>query len=134
MRNYRTLSSGVVGRARGLRRNATDAEQRLWSALRQMPGMKFRRQVPHGPYVADFLCFSGRLIIEVDGGQHAERAEADALRTRYFEEQGYRVIRFWNHDVLENVEGVAEVITRALENPLSFQEREGPASRSDVGG
>lgn len=134
MRNYHSLPSGTVAKARLLRRASTQAERHLWAALREkLPNVKVRRQVPHGPYIADFLCFAQRLVIEVDGGQHNERTEADAQRTRYFKEQGYRVIRFWNHDVLQNTDGVVEVIARAL-NPLSFQEREGPASRSDVGG
>ncbi|WP_070156358.1 endonuclease domain-containing protein [Sphingobium phenoxybenzoativorans] len=134
MRNYQTLPSDSVDRAKGLRPNATDAEKRLWSALRQQLGeAKFRRQVPLGPCFADFLSFSAKLIVEVDGGQHVERFEQDAARTRYLESQGYRVLRVWNHDVMENTDGVVETIAAAL-NPLSFQKREGPASRSGVGG
>jgi very-short-patch-repair endonuclease len=123
------LKPDAVAHARALRRNATDAETKLWRALREkLPAAKFRRQVPIGSYFADFVSHSARLMIEVDGGQHAERAEQDAARTRYFESQGYRVLRFWNHDVLENTNGVLETIS------LSLREREGPASRSDVGG
>ncbi|RSU73627.1 endonuclease domain-containing protein [Sphingomonas sp. S-NIH.Pt3_0716] len=115
MRNYRDLPSGAVDQARILRRNATEAEKRLWRALReQLPTVKFRRQVPHGAYVADFLCFSGKLVVEVDGASHAESAEQDAVRTRYFETQGYHVLRFWNHEVMENTEGVVAVIAARL--------------------
>jgi very-short-patch-repair endonuclease len=115
MRNYRDLPSGAVDRARTLRRNATEAEKRLWRALHeQLPTVKFRRQVPHGAYVADFLCFSGKLVVEVDGASHAESAEQDAVRTRYFETQGYQILRFWNHEVMENTEGVVAVIAARL--------------------
>ncbi|MEJ7926180.1 DUF559 domain-containing protein [Sphingobium sp. AN641] len=111
MRNYRDLASGLVARVRALRRNATDAEKRLWSALREkLPAVKFRRQVPHGSYVADFLCFSARLIVEVDGATHADSIEQDAARTGYFEAQGYQVLRFWNHEVMDNIDGVVAVI------------------------
>lgn len=126
MRNYRDLSSGSVDRARILRRNATDAEKQLWSGLRaKLSATKWRRQVPHGPYVADFLCFSARLIVEVDGATHADSIEQDAARTRYFEAQGYRVLRFWNHDVMDNLDGVLTRIS------LSLREREGGAKRRE---
>jgi very-short-patch-repair endonuclease len=115
MRNYRDLPSGSVDRARALRRNATEAEKRLWTSLREkLPGVKFRRQVPHGAYVADFLCFSAKLIVEVDGATHAESSEQDLVRTRYFEAQGYQVLRFWNHEVLGNIDGVVSAIAAAL--------------------
>jgi len=104
-------------RARHLRRNATDAERVLWNRLRrnQLNGHHFRRQVPIGAFVADFTCASKKLIVEVDGGQHAERAAADAIRTRYLEKEGYRVLRFWNNDVLCNTDGVVETILAALQ-------------------
>ena len=102
--------------ARHLRSNPTNAEQRLWSVLRrrQLAGVRFRRQVPLGPYVADFACLSHRLIIEVDGGQHTVTQFRDNKRTRWLESQGYRVIRFWNNEVGENLEGVTETIRLAL--------------------
>ena len=86
----------------------TDAEQILWRHLRgnYFHGLKFRRQVPIGAYVADFLCESERLIIEIDGGQHAEHARYDKRRSDWLRAQGYRVERFWNNDVLRNLEGV----------------------------
>jgi very-short-patch-repair endonuclease len=103
-------------RARLLRKNLTDAEHRLWSKLRgrQDAGHKFRRQAPIGPYVVDFLCSQRKLIVEVDGGQHAARAVADAQRTAFLEREGYRVIRFWNNEVSGNLEGVFEAIHQAL--------------------
>jgi len=101
--------------ARRLRATATDAEIRLWSRLRrkQLEGFRFRRQHPMGPYVVDFFCADAMLIIEVDGGQHADSA-TDAIRTRWLEQRGYRVIRFWNNDVLANTEGVLFSILEAL--------------------
>ena len=90
------------------------------------PAEKFRRQSPVGPFIADFLCFRHRLIIEVDGGQHDAQADRDARRTAFLESEGYRVLRFWNNDVLANIDGVVRMIGLALENPLSHREREGP--------
>jgi very-short-patch-repair endonuclease len=94
----------------------TDAEHRLWYYLRgrRLAGWKFRRQVPLGNYVVDFLCEEARLIVEVDGGQHSEMQAADAERTRWLEARGYRVVRFWNNEVLGNTEGVLETLSPAL--------------------
>ena len=93
----------------------TDAERRLWSHLRasQLDGMKFTRQFPIGDFIVDFACRSLRLAIELDGGQHAENP-ADDNRTRIIEAHGYRVIRFWNNDVLQNIDGVLTVILEEL--------------------
>ena len=101
-------------RARELRRNATDAESRLWFRLRdrQLFGLKFRRQHRIGPYIADFYCDECELVVELDGGQHADMAAADARRTAYLEGKGLQVLRFWNNDVLANTEGV---LTRIVE-------------------
>ena len=98
--------------ARSLRRNATDAELLLWRHLRarRLAGWKFRRQVVISPYIADFICLEARLIVEADGGQHMENAAPDAKRTVFLESRGYRVIRFWNHEILGNIEGVLEQI------------------------
>ncbi|RZF63727.1 DUF559 domain-containing protein [Sphingomonas populi] len=117
-------------RARELRANATDAERRLWSILsaRKLAGVRFNRQVPIGPFICDFVSRSAKLIIEVDGGQHDANHDADAQRTRYLEAQGYRVIRFWNNEVMQNLEGVAYTIQRALADmpsPDPSREREG---------
>ena len=99
-------------RARELRRNATDAERILWSRVRdrQLDGRKFRRQYPIGPYVADFACPQERLVVELDGGAHASQSDYDAERTRFLEADGYRVLRFWNTDVLMNLAGALEAI------------------------
>ena len=124
MRTYRHQPAGTVARARDLRRNATDAEKRMWQALRQtIPALKWRRQVPIGPYFADFFSFAAKLVIEVDGGQHAEAASYDARRTEFLKAQGLSVLRFWNNDVLANTDGVMTQIS------LSLGEREGAAKR-----
>jgi very-short-patch-repair endonuclease len=103
-------------RSRELRNNSTKAERKLWAALRnrQLIGVRFNRQIPFGPYICDFVARSAKLIIEVDGGQHAVAAGYDLARTKFLETQGYRVIRFWNNEVLENIEGVVATIERAL--------------------
>jgi very-short-patch-repair endonuclease len=82
--------------------------------MRNLDGVKFRRQFPIGPFVADFACLEHRLVIEVDGGQHASRTQADEFRTARLEEEGWRVLRFWNNEVLENTEGVMERIAMEL--------------------
>ena len=94
----------------------TDAERKLWYALRdrRFAQFKFRRQVPVGPFVADFVCFEARLVIEVDGGQHAESLP-DKTRDRWFAANKFRVMRFWNNEVLSNLEGVMTVLAHALE-------------------
>lgn len=97
-----------------LRRDMTEAERKLWGRLRdrQLENTKFVKQFAIGPYVADFAARSLRLVIELDGGQHGEAR--DAARTRLIEELGYRVIRFWNNDVMENLEGVLETIVHEI--------------------
>jgi len=101
-------------RARTLRRNSTQAEIKLWSILRnrQFQHLKFRRQQPLGRYIVDFICLEHRLIVEVDGGQHTE--QADAARTEWLQAQGFLVLRFWNNDVLANRDGVAAKLAEAL--------------------
>ena len=102
--------------ARRLRRDATEVEKRLWQALREtFPQHRFRRQHPLGPYVVDFACPGHKLVIELDGGQHIVQAEADATRTCQLAQRGYRVIRFWNGDVIENLSGVLERILQELD-------------------
>jgi very-short-patch-repair endonuclease len=105
----------LTGTARKLRSNMTDAETALWARLRgsQIEGFKFVRQFPIGPHVADFACRSAKLVVELDGGQHAT-SETDATRMTLIEAHGYSVIRFWNHDVLANMEGVLETIHAQL--------------------
>lgn len=97
--------------ARRLRANQTDAETVLWNRIRnrQIDGHKFARQVPIGAYICDFVCREKQIVIEVDGGQHAESA-TDAIRDSYLVTEGYRVFRFWNNDVLGNIEGVLTTI------------------------
>jgi very-short-patch-repair endonuclease len=102
--------------ARRLRRDATDAEQRLWHALRaKCPPWKFRRQHPIGSRVVDFACPAGKLAIEIDGGQHAANHVADAARSVELAAHGYRVIRFWNNEVMGNMDEVLQAVLRALE-------------------
>jgi very-short-patch-repair endonuclease len=108
--------------ARSLRKQMTEAERLLWCHLRnrQLGGWKFRRQHPIGPFVVDFICSEKKIIVEVDGGQHAIHIKEDAERSRYLQEQGYRILRFWNNDVLEGIDSVLEVVHRELsEDPLT---------------
>jgi very-short-patch-repair endonuclease len=113
-----------IARARSLRVDITNAERKLWYALRdrRFAGYKFRRQVPIGPYIADFVCYSARLVVEVDGGQHAD-SPRDARRDRWFGQNGFRVLRFWNNDVLKNLEGVWTVILETLQQPTPHPAR-----------
>ena len=127
-----------------LRENATDAERKVWHHLRrkQVAGLRFRRQYRLGPYIVDFVCLPARLIIEVDGGQHADRAERDAIRTAWLETQGFRVVRFWNNEVLQDTDIVGGIILQTLEgkpdpsgrfspSPLWGEDRgEGPSTES----
>ena len=117
-------------RSRELRANPTDAERRLWAILsgRKTAGVRFNHQFPIGPYICDVVSRTAKLVIEADGGQHAEAADYDADRTRFLEAQGFRVLRFWNNDILANTEGVAAEIERALRDnpsPNPSRKREG---------
>jgi very-short-patch-repair endonuclease len=107
-----------IRRARALRGAMTDAERKLWWHLRHLPttGTHFRRQATIGPYFADFACHERRLVIEVDGGGHAmpDQTDRDAARTAFLNSRGYRVLRFWNHEVLEEIDAVMESIHAAL--------------------
>jgi len=102
--------------ARKLRKASTDAELRLWLQLknRNLGGFKFRRQHPIPPYVVDFVCIEQKLIVELDGGQHAEQTARDAERTAFLESKGFRVIRFWNDEALKQTNAVLEEILRQL--------------------
>ena len=108
----------MKNRARALRRNMTDAERLLWRSLRdrQMGGWKFRRQHPIRPFIVDFLCVERKLIIEVDGGQHASKVQEDASRAGYLRNKGYRILRFWNNQVLKETDAVLDAILTALED------------------
>jgi very-short-patch-repair endonuclease len=130
-------------RAQQLRKNATEAERRLWRHLskRRLGGFKFSRQMAVGPFVCDFLCRERGLVIEVDGGQHAERTARDDIRTAFLERNGLTVLRFWNNDVLQNTDGVLQVILAELERlpakfarpPLPLAGGEEPRSGEGVG-
>jgi very-short-patch-repair endonuclease len=111
----RSADDVKTDRARRLRGTPTDAEGMLWYRLRarRLKGYKFVRQEPIGPYTADFVCRDHRLVIEVDGGQHADNPR-DAVRDKWFVDRNYRVLRFWNNDVLGNMAGVLETIVTAL--------------------
>jgi very-short-patch-repair endonuclease len=123
-------SKRPTARSRELRAHATDAERRLWAHLsaRQVAGTRFNRQFPVGPFICDFVSRTAKLIIEVDGGQHAQQVEVDARRTAYLKSKGYRVVRFWNNDVLENIDGVVlriEGILMDSPSPSPSRKREG---------
>ena len=114
------MRSELTDLARNLRKRSTDAENLLWRHLRskRLEGFKFRRQQPIGGYIVDCVCFENRIIIEVDGGQHATAEERDSKRDEWFDEQGFKVLRFWNNEVLGNVSGVLEVLWRNCPNHL----------------
>ena len=119
-----------TAQARELCNNATAAERALWLRLsaQKVAGVRFNQQVPIGPYIRDFVSRSARLVVEIDGGQHGRQMEEDAARARYIETQGFRVIRFWNNDVLEGIEGVVSEIERVLgdmPSPDPSRKREG---------
>jgi very-short-patch-repair endonuclease len=121
-----------TARSRELRLNATDAERKLWVQLsaRKIAGVRFNRQFPVGPFICDFVSRSAKLVIEVDGGQHAVDVEKDQARTAYLQSQDYRVIRFWNNDMLERIDGVVSEIERVLADmpsPNPSRKREGDA-------
>ncbi|NSL55645.1 endonuclease domain-containing protein [Uliginosibacterium aquaticum] len=107
----------LLENAKALRTHMTDAEQRLWYYLRghRFQGLKFRRQKPMGPYIVDFVCIERRLVIELDGGQHADAQACDAARDAWLAAQGYRVLRFWNHEVTQELAAVLEKIRLTVE-------------------
>ena len=114
------LSRETVARSRTLRREMTPAERALRAGLRRaFPGVHFRYQVPIGPYYADVACHAAKLIIEVDGSQHQEAVEYDTERSAFLEAQGYRVLRFWNNEVLQDLESVLTTIAATLPSPLA---------------
>ena len=105
--------------ARKLRKSETDAERKIWQQLRSksLNGAKFRRQHPVGPYIVDFICINEKLVIELDGGQHQQQQDYDAKRTAFLEQSGYRVLRFWDDDVLLKRDSVMQVIFETLGSP-----------------
>jgi very-short-patch-repair endonuclease len=107
---------GAGARARTLRQNMTEAEMRIWRMLRahRINGHKFRRQVPIGRYIADFVCHEARLVVEIDGGQHDRSSPRETERNDFLQKEGYRILRFWNNEVLANPDGAQETIVKAL--------------------
>jgi len=113
--------------AKTLRKNLTDSERKLWGHLRagQLEGLKFRRQEPIGSYVVDFVCFEKRLVIELDGGQHAgnDNKEYDSARSAYLKSQGIDMMRFWNHEVLQESDSVLVMIAQKITPPSPLTSR-----------
>lgn len=107
---------GAAARARTLRQNMTEAETRVWRMLQahRMNGYRFRRQVPIGRYIADFVCHEARPVVEIDGGQHDRSLPRETERNGFLQSQGYRILRFWNNEVLANSDGVCETIVNEL--------------------
>ena len=126
------LPTQSLQRARKLRQASTDLEKRLWFHLRcgRLHGLKFRRQHPVPPYIVDFCCVAARLVIELDGSQHGP--EADLIRTHFLKRRGYRVLRFWDNEVLKDLDAVLEVIlATAIQRtltPTPLPKGEGPTS------
>ena len=129
-RSYDKGYSRPTLRSRELRNNATDAERKLWPHLsaRKLRGVRFNRQFPVGQFICDFVSREKRLVIEIDGGHHATNVEYDSRRTQFLNSQGYVVLRFWNNDVIDNLDGVLMMIGEALDNrpsPDPSRKREG---------
>ena len=116
MKKMTAPKTPLLANAKSLRSHQTEAESKLWYHLRahRFMGLKFKRQKPVGRYIADFVCWEHRLIVELDGGQHAEEAAYDRQRDAWLRSQGYTVLRFWNHEVMGEMEGVLEQIRCAV--------------------
>jgi very-short-patch-repair endonuclease len=128
------MSKPLTQVARKLRHTMTDAERKLWSRMRaHQLGAHFRRQAPLGAYVLDFVCFSARVVVEVDGGQHAD-SERDQVRDAWLQGQGFQVLRFWNNDVLQNIDGVMETIMAELNKAPPPQPEAPPPQPSPIKG
>jgi very-short-patch-repair endonuclease len=125
-----------IGNARRLRREATEAERRLWAVLRdkRLAGYRFRRQHPVGGFIVDFACTRHRLVVEANGSQHTDAA-SDASRTAFLQKQGWRVLRLWNNDILSRTEAVIETILQALQgagpHPVAGDSRNAGEGHSD---
>jgi very-short-patch-repair endonuclease len=113
-RGIKTLGGKLTRYAKILRRDSTEAEKLLWSKLKakQLDGLKFRRQQPVGSFIVDFVCFEKGVVVELDGGQHAANAPRDAERDGILTRNGFRVLRFWNNDVLQDIDGVVDAIRK----------------------
>jgi very-short-patch-repair endonuclease len=110
------INEEITANARSLRSNMTDVERILWRAIRgrQLHGYRFRRQHPIGPYIADFACIEKKCVIELDGGQHQNQTDYDENRTIFLQGQGWQVLRFWNNDVLNQLDGVLSTVVAAF--------------------
>jgi very-short-patch-repair endonuclease len=134
---HSAIAKQTRGRARSLRHAATDAERKLWYLLRSlMPlGFHYRRQSPVGVYIADFACHTAKLVVELDGSQHAEATKIyDAQRTAWLESQGYRVLRFWNNDVLKSPHNIGEAIIEAMRGCAAISKSPTPNPSPQGGG
>lgn len=107
--------------SRSLRRSQTEAEKKLWNCLRsgRFLGFKFRRQLPLGPYITDFCCLEKRLVVELDGSQHAADSKKDSERTKFLEKEGFQVVRIWDNEALANIEAVLEYLKKYIEKSPS---------------
>jgi very-short-patch-repair endonuclease len=124
----------IKERARDLRKLMTGVELKLWSRLRlrQMAGLRFRRQVPFGNYIVDFACFEPKIIIELDGSQHAEQVDYDEQRTKYLKMYGYTVLRFWNNEILNEIEDVLQMIWNVCIPPSSLRDTSPEGGRRSI--
>ena len=126
LRTTPRLKPETVARSRALRKAMTEAERVLWQGLNAvLREARFRTQAPLGPYYADFVSHRCRLVIELDGGQHGEKLDYDAARTHFINGEGYRVLRFWNNEVLRNLDGVLAAIAAQIPSPLVGSRRQG---------
>jgi very-short-patch-repair endonuclease len=126
------MKGHLTSAAKGLRKRPTEAEKALWHRLRyrQLQGFKFRRQQPIGPYIVDFVNFESKLIIELDGSQHAIETEGDRKRDKRLKDQGFQVLRFWNNEVFENIDGVLDVLRDRLLSPSLGPSHKGREERT----
>ena len=115
---WKSFRKAEAAHSKRLRENQTEAERIFWNAVRQkrLDGYRFRRQYPVGPYFADFACVERKLLVEIDGGQHCENKK-DEIRTACLEKDGFTVLRFWNNDILENIDGVLQTLLTSLRGP-----------------
>lgn len=111
------MTNILIQRARELRKNSTIAERKLWRYLRSrdFSNFKFRRQSPIGKFIVDFVCFEKKLVIELDGGQHNEQKEVDIKRDNWLRKEGFTILRFWNNEVINNINGVLQVIKQTID-------------------
>ncbi len=132
-RGKKPFTKTAQRRAKNLRNNLTEAEKKLWYFLRNNQlGVKFRRQQPIGKYIVDFICFDKSLIIELDGGQHGSNQSYDIVRDDFLKRENFTVLRFWNNEIMENMDGVLEVIVKHLAHPLLTSPLQGEETVKEV--